>query len=77
MKSSKNQEAARQLLAFLLSDAMQEKFVTDTHEYSLVNPKLKPGGVPALKDIKAPPVDLSSLSALEQTQALLIKVGLI
>ena len=77
LKSSKNQEAARQLLAFLLSDAMQEKFVTDTHEYSLVNPKLKPGGVPALKDIKAPPVDLSSLSALEQTQALLIKVGLI
>lgn len=77
LKSSKNQEAARQLLNFFLSDAIQEKFVTDTHEYSLVNPKLKPGGVPALKDIKAPPVDLSSLAGLKQTQALLIKVGLI
>jgi len=65
------------LLEFLISDAIQEKFVTDTHEYSLVDSSLKPNGVPALKDIKAPSVDLSSLSGLEQTQALLIKVGLI
>jgi iron(III) transport system substrate-binding protein len=77
LKSSKNQDSARKLLEFLISDAIQEKFVMDTHEYSLVNSALKPGGVPALKDIKAPSVDLSSLSGLEQTQALLIKVGLI
>jgi iron(III) transport system substrate-binding protein len=77
LKSSKNQDSARKLLEFLISDAIQEKFVTDTHEYSLVDSSLKPNGVPALKDIKAPSVDLSSLSGLEQTQALLIKVGLI
>lgn len=77
LRTSKNQSSASELIAFLLSDKEQQRFVTDTHEYSIVMPELRPEGLPALKEIKAPRVDLANLSDLQRTQALLIKVGLL
>ena len=77
MATSKKQSAAREFVEFLLRDDVQKSFVADTHEYSLVIPTLWPEGLPALKDVKSPAVDLASLADLRRTQALLVKVGLI
>ena len=77
LKTSKRTDHATALISFLLSDDIQQRFVRDTHEYSLVLSALQPEGLPALRDVKAPAVDLSTLSDLRRTQALLIKVGLI
>lgn len=77
LATSSKQESARELISYLLSDDVQRKFVSDTHEYSLVLPALKPEDLPALGDIQAPAVDLSTLADLKTTQELLVKVGLI
>ena len=77
LDSSSKQEIAEELVRFLLSSKIQERFVSETHEYSLTNPSLRPTDLPALSEISAPKVDLSELADLRQTQALLIKVGLI
>lgn len=77
LRTSEKASLATDLIAFLLSDKEQERFVSDTHEYSIVFPELRPEGLPALKDIEAPLVDLANLSDLKRTQALLIKVGLL
>ena len=77
LATSQKKESAQSLIEFLLRDDIQEKFVTDTHEYSLALPTLWPEGLPALIDVASPAVDLASLSDLRRTQALLIKVGLI
>ena len=77
LRTSKKQSFASELISFLLSDEEQARFVSDTHEYSIVLPELRPEGLPALNEIKAPRVDLANLSDLGRTQALLIQVGLL
>jgi len=77
LANSKNQDKALQLLAFLLTKEEQARFVADAQEYSIVDPNLRPEGLPALAEIKSPNVDLASLSELETTQRLLIKVGML
>ena len=77
LKTSQNQALASQLIEFLLSDVEQERFVSDTHEYSIVLPNLRPEGLPALTAIQAPRVNLADLADLKRTQTLLIKVGLL
>lgn len=77
LTTSKKQATAAKFIEFLLTEKIQKRFVSDTHEYSLVLPNLKPEGLPAMTEIKAPAVDLSTLSDLQRTQALLVKVGLL
>ncbi len=75
--SSKKQAAAAELINYLTSAAVQQKFVKDTHEYSLIAGSSAPEGVPALDKIGAPTVDLKSLVNIKRTQDLLIEVGLL
>lgn len=77
LKTSQNKNLGEQLLSYLLSDEVQKRFVRDVHEYSLVNPSLRPEGLPALAEVGAPKVNLSDLTDLRRTQELLIKLGLI
>ncbi|MEY4290265.1 MAG: hypothetical protein RL130_207, partial [Actinomycetota bacterium] len=51
--------------------------VKDTHEYSLISGIESPEGVPALKELGSPRVDLSSLENVQKTQDLLVQVGLL
>ena len=74
---SKKSELGAQLIEYLLSMKVQETFVDDVHEYSVVDPSLKPDGLIALSDVKAPAVKLADLADLQRTQRLLIKVGLL
>jgi iron(III) transport system substrate-binding protein len=77
LKSSKKYAAAEDLINFLTSQVVQSKFVTDTHEYSLIANQISPAGLPSLREIGAPSVDLESLTEIQKTQELLIKVGLL
>ena len=77
LKTSKNQNRAKRFIQFLLSKEIQEKFVSDTHEFSLKYPEFSPEGVPPLSAIGAPNVNLSELSELQRSQKLLLKVGLL
>jgi iron(III) transport system substrate-binding protein len=77
LDKSNKKDVAKKLIEFLLSDPMQLKFVSDTHEYSLVLIDSRPEGLPSFSELQAPTVDLSKLSDISRTQKLLIKLGLI
>lgn len=77
LASSKKYAAAEDLINFLTSATTQAKFVSDTHEYALVSGTAAPEGVPALDQIGAPSVDLSTLKNIKATQDLLVEVGLL
>jgi len=77
LTSSKKQSAAEELINFLTSAATQNKFVKQTHEYSLLERAKQPEGLPALADVGAPTVDLDSLKNILITQNILVEVGLL
>lgn len=77
LNSSAKYAAAKELINFLASPSVQQKFVTDTHEYSLIEGANPPAGLPKLSDIGAPTIDLDSLKDIKTTQDLLISVGLL
>ena len=77
IKMSKKKEIGARLVEYLLSDKVQETFVKEVFEYSVVNPSLKPAGLIPLSEVQAPSVKLADLADLERTQRLLIKVGLL
>ncbi|GAB7192430.1 iron ABC transporter substrate-binding protein [Kineococcus sp. NUM-3379] len=75
--AGKESDAAREFVEFLLSTEAQTYFAEETKEYPLV-----PGvpadleGMPPLESLQGPDIDLSELSSLEETLALLDEVGL-
>lgn len=76
-KSSKKQSAAEDLINFLTSIPIQNEYVSQIHEYSLLPNSTPPAGLPKLSDIGAPTVDLNSLKNIQAAQDLLTKVGLL
>ena len=77
LASSKKYAAAQDLINFLTSQKIQEEFVSQTHEYSLLAGATAPAGLPMMKEIGAPTVDLDALKNIQVTQDLLVKVGLL
>ena len=69
--------AAQDFVAFLLSDEAQTYFAEETSEYPLVAGAASPAGVPALSELGGPDIDLSSLSSVQETVALLTQAGLL
>jgi len=77
LQTSAKQKAAQDLINYLTSAPAQQKFVSDTHEYSLLDGAMPPAQLPALDKIGAPSIDLKTLSNIKATQDLLIQVGLL
>jgi iron(III) transport system substrate-binding protein len=77
LQTSGKQKAAQDLINYLTSEPAQKKFVSDTHEYSLLDGAMPPAELPALDKIGAPSIDLKTLSDIKATQDLLIQVGLL
>jgi iron(III) transport system substrate-binding protein len=77
MATSAKQVAAQNLIDFLTSQAIQDLFVKQTHEYSLISGTQSPQDLPDLKSLGSPLVDLGELVNIQRTQDLLIKVGLL
>jgi iron(III) transport system substrate-binding protein len=77
LQTSEKQEASLKLLSYLLSKPTQEKFVTETYEYSLLDGVVAPVGLPPLDQLGIPNVRLGQLTDVAKTQELLITSGLL
>ena len=75
LASSSNQEAARTFIDYLLSEAAQQYFATETHEYPLIAGVDPNPGIPGLDTLDPPSLALTSLADLEGTLNLLREVG--
>jgi iron(III) transport system substrate-binding protein len=66
----------RSLLDYLLSTDTQAQFAAQTFEYPVISGAPGPAYVPALSDLKPPPIDLNDLESLEASIALIKEAGL-
>jgi len=69
-------EDGQKLVDYLLSAEAQKAFVDETSEYPLVAGVEGPAGLPALKDLTQPDVDLNDLDSLAETVDMVKKAGL-
>src|SRR5690606_40788235 len=74
-ETEESREVAEQLIAWLLSEGAQKHFVSETHEYPLVEGVTADDALVPLSEIQSPDIDLSDLDDLEGTLNLLRKVG--
>ena len=77
LKGAADDPDAKALVDYLLSDEGQAHFVEETKEYPLVPGVAQPDGVPPLSSLEGPQVDLTDLESLEQTQSLLVGLGIL
>jgi iron(III) transport system substrate-binding protein len=77
LATSEQKKAAADLVDFLTSPNNQQKFVDQTHEYSLIESIAPANDLPTLSQIGSPSIDLGSLKNIKATQDLLIEVGLL
>ncbi len=78
LASSNNQESAKKFVEFLLSDASQTYFATETFEYPLVSGIPASDLLPPLETIPTPEVDLSMLATVLDTATdLVARAGLL
>jgi len=77
LTGAQNSSAAQQFVEFMVSDQAQSYFLEETAEYPLVLADQTPAGVPPLRDLGGPDLDLADLASLEQTVTLLTEVGLL
>ena len=77
LATSKNVEAARRFLDFMLSQVGQQYFASQTFEYPLVEGVKTHRLLVPLEEIELPDVDLSRLGDVQGTQKLLREVGII
>ncbi len=76
-KNGADNPAALAFVEYLLSEAGQTYFATETYEYPVVDGIADPEGIPPLDELEGPPIDLTDLDSLEATQALLTELGLL
>lgn len=74
--SAKASPEATEFVGWLLGEEAQTYFLTETYEYPLVGDK-GPANVPPLKDLGGPNIDLSKLSSLKETVAMITGAGLL
>jgi len=77
LASSRRQEAAARLVAFLLTEASQRTFAEDNFEYPLARGVAAAERVTPLADLRLPDVELGELRDLEATLGLLRKAGVL
>lgn len=77
LNTAENDEAARELVEFLLSESAQEYFAGETKEYPLIDGVEPDAEIPPLDEIGTPEIDLSDLSDLDGTLELLQEVGIL
>lgn len=77
LASSRNRDAALQLVEYLLGAAAQGYFTQETFEYPLISGVAPPAGAPPLEAIRTPNIDLGSLADLDTTLRLLRDTGVL
>ena len=77
LSTAENKAAAFRFVEYLLSEAAQEYFATETFEYPLVAGIPTPSSLVPMSEIKTPDLDLSDLDDLEGTLKLLRDLGIL
>jgi iron(III) transport system substrate-binding protein len=77
LSTSHNQEGARRFIEFMLGQEAQRHFSEHEFEYPVTAGVPAPAGATPLNQIRAPTIDLSNLSDLQGTLALLRSVGIL
>ena len=77
LNTAANSAGALELIKFLLSDESQNRFVTDTYEYSVLPSIPAPQDLPSFVEIGSTIVDLDALKDVRRTQEMLIRAGLL
>ncbi|MFM2719362.1 iron ABC transporter substrate-binding protein [Microbacterium mcarthurae (nom. nud.)] len=77
LEGAADSRAARDFVQFLVSEDAQRYFAEETSEYPLVAGVPSPAGVPELSELGGPDIDLSSLSSVRETVAMLTQAGLL
>jgi len=77
LESSDQPQAATAFIEYLLGEEAQRYFAESTYEFPLIEGVSADPRLPAIDDIEAPDVDLSSLADLQGTVELLREVGAI
>jgi iron(III) transport system substrate-binding protein len=77
LNTAENAAGAAELIKYLLSQESQNRFVTDTNEYSVLPDVSSPQGLPTFAEIGTPIVDLDALRDVRATQEMLVRVGLL
>lgn len=77
LSGAEKSTAAQTFVEYLLSNDAQTYFAEKTYEYPLVAGVPSPAGVPPLSELGGPDVDLSNLSSVTETAALITSVGLL
>lgn len=77
LSTSDNLPAAERFVDYLLSPAAQQYFATDTSEYPLIEGVIANPDLQALDSLIGPDIELSDLSDVEGTLALLRETGLV
>lgn len=76
IKSAADNPQALEFVKFLLSEEGQNYFATENYEYPLVKDAKTPEGLPKLDASSNPDFDLSQLSSVDESAALIDEVGL-
>jgi iron(III) transport system substrate-binding protein len=76
LRGSDQAAEARRFVEYLLSPDAQRFFAAETKEYPLIEGIPLASGLPPLKDLQSPKIDLSDLDTLEQTLQLIEQAGL-
>jgi iron(III) transport system substrate-binding protein len=77
LNTSPNREGARRFIEFMLGQEAQRHFAEHEYEYPVVAGVPAPSGAPPLSQIRAPNIDLSNLSDLQGTLALMRSTGVL
>jgi len=77
LDSSDSRDEAEKFVSWLLTEASQQYFATETHEYPVIDGVPAEADLVALRDIQTPEIDLSDLDDLEGTLKLLQDTGVV
>lgn len=77
LDSAKNRDAAEDFIAYMLSPGAQAYFANSTKEYPVVEGVETDADLPPLSDVKPPELDLSDLTDLEGSLALMRETGIL
>ena len=75
LETAQNQEAAQKFIRFMLSPVAQQYFATQTFEYPVTEGVVTHRELPTLDTLAVPGIELSALTDLQGTVALLREVG--
>jgi iron(III) transport system substrate-binding protein len=77
LSTSDNKPAAERFVEYLLSNAAQQYFATETAEYPVTDGVIAPAGLLSFEELRGPRIDFAQLADLQGTLALLRQAGVV